>query len=384
MKVVKAVCYSYISYYTAWMKVNYPLIFHKTMLNGNLDNLSEFIDLAREDNVILKLPDVRYSYYNTIIENEQEKSLRIGFNTINGVGEKAVESIVANRPYNTINDFFEKNNSKATNKKVVESLIMAGAFDELPIVIDNNYISEEDLKTLNFNTDNNKIFLNRKQLERWYQLYLESTSPKIIANYEFQLSTIKNKYIDSYELVAEKDNNTVIIPEVFLNLFELNVSNGVKTRKKPKGKLKEMLENEKGTSDSFTKPFIKNARELSNIVISQLDLYLEEINRNEFSFLEHPLQKYASKITDFKNAKDGDNCIEAGIITGMIPKKTSNQKTYYWLMIRTPSESIRITLWDNVYKKYKNIIKQYGLIAVKGVKGYGGMSCDDLKELKRE
>lgn len=379
-----AVCYSYISYYTAWMKVNYPLIFHKTMLNGNLDNLGEFIDLAKEDGIVLKLPDVRYSHFDTMIESENEKSLRIGFNTINGVGEKAVESIVLNRPYETINDFFENNNSKATNKKVVESLINAGAFDGMAIKIDNNYISESQLTSLGITADNDLVILNRKQLEYWYSLYLEANSPKAIANYEVSMSLIKNKYIDHYDLVPEKDNpNVVIIPEVFLSLLELTVDSGVKTRKKPKGQFKEMLEAEKGSGDAYTKPFIKHSREIAILQINDIDLYLEEIDKRGFSFLEHPLQKYSSKITDFKNARDGDRCIEAGIITGMIPRKTKTQKTYYWLMLRTPKESIRVTIWDNTYKKYKNIIKQYGLIAVKGIKGYGGMSLDDIKELSR-
>ena len=116
-----AVCYSYISYYTAWIKVHYPLIFHKTMLNGNLDAIGDFLDLAREDDVRILPPSIKHLQLITTIESEADKSLRIGFNTVNGVGAKAVESIVANRPYDTINDFFEKNNSKATNKKVIEA-----------------------------------------------------------------------------------------------------------------------------------------------------------------------------------------------------------------------------------------------------------------------
>ena len=41
-----AVCYSYISYYTAYMKIHYPMVFHKTMLNGNLGTFDEFYELA--------------------------------------------------------------------------------------------------------------------------------------------------------------------------------------------------------------------------------------------------------------------------------------------------------------------------------------------------
>lgn len=379
-----AVCYSYISYYTAWMKVNYPLIFHKTMLNGNLDNLGEFIDLARDDNIKLKTPHVNYSFYDTTIESEIEKSLRIGFNSINGVGAKAVEGIVLNRPYNIINDFFEKNNSKTTNKKVVESLINSGSFDDLGIEINKSYVSDESLISMGFdlNSEGN-IVLNKKQLQCWYKYYIEASSPKTIPNYEVNIGLIKNKYIDQYDLVEEKDSSNVVIPEIFLSMLELTVNSGIKTRKKPKGILKTMLDEEKGTSDSFTKPFIKHGKEIASIKINQIDLYLEDIDLYSYSFIEHPLQKYANKITVFGDAKDGDLCIEAGIITALIPRKTKNDKTFYWLMLRTPLETIKIQLWENQYKRYKNLIKQYALVAVKGTKGYGGIGLTEMKTLQR-
>jgi DNA polymerase III alpha subunit len=376
-----AVCYSYISYYTAWFKVNYPLIFHKTMLNGNLDNLSEYIDMARGDNIELLLPHINYSQFKTAIEDETSKSLRIGFNTINGVGEKAVESIVANRPYVTINDYFEKNDSKGKNKKVVESLINAGAFDGMPLEVEDNVIS--NLKTLGFIVQDKYVYLNRKQILEWHKTYIEMGAIKSVPNYEVSVSKIKNKYFDKYELTTEKDNN-IIIPETLLSLFELAIDDGIKSRKKPKGQLKEMVESEKIQADPYTKPFIQSGEEISKLEINKLKLYLEDVDKNEFSFLPHPLARFTNKITNFKEAKDEDECIEAGIIVGMTERLTQTGKKYYWLMIRTPRETIRVTLWSNSYKKYKNLIKQFGLVAIRGKKGYGGMSCDDIKVVTPE
>ena len=51
-------------------------------------------------------------------------------------------------------------------------------------------------------------------------------------------------------------------------------------------------------------------------------------------------------------------------------------------MIRTPREEVRVTVWDNQYKKYKNIIKKNNIIKIKGVKGYGSLSCDRIAEVK--
>lgn len=376
-----AVCYSYISYYTAWMKVNYPLIFHKTMFNGNLEDLGPFIDLAREDNVNILPPHVNYSLFTTSIQGEND--LRVGFNTINGVGLKAVESIIETRPFVSVNDFLERNNSKATNKKVVEALIESGTFDGLGVKVDEKYIDESKIKSLGMDMREGLIYLNRNQLKRWFEIYVENNANKSISQYEVLISKIKQKYIDEYDMIVEKDNpSVVVVPENILSLIEMTVDDGIKTRKRAKGLLKEKMELMKGTSDVFTKPFIKHDKEISSIKLDMLELYLSDINKNGFSFIEHPLQKYATKITSFKDAKDGDMCIEAGIILGMMERKTSTGKTYYWMMIRTPFETIRVTVWSNALKRYKDIIKQYNLIAVKGKKGYGGMDIADLKQLK--
>lgn len=378
-----AVCYSLISYYTCWMKVNYPLIFHKTMLNGNMDNFGEFMDLAKEDDMKILSPDVNYSQFKTIIENEEDKSLRIGFNIIKGVGEKAVDLIIENRPYNSINDFFEKNSSKAKNKKVVEALINSGAFDNLPILVDENIFNEKTLTELDLNAKDNKVVLNRKQLSKWYEYYLEYSGKKTIPNYEVNIARIKQKYIELYNIEPEKKSSIVVIPEPILNLLELNVDDGIKTRKKPKGTIKELLENKAILLDPFTKPFAKHGTLIGSIKINILELYLEECNINDFSFLPHPLQKYADRLTSYKNSEDGRTLIEAGIITGMIERKTKTNKTYYWLFLKTPKEVIRITLWQSDYKKYKDIIKQYGLIKVKGIKGFGGMSCEEMAKISK-
>ena len=379
IRVVKAVCYSYISYYTAYMKVHYPLIFHKTMLNGNLDNLSEFMEIAREDGVTLNPPHVSYSQYETIIEDNDNKKLRIGFNTLNGVGDKALESIKLYQPYANINEFFTKNNGRAVNKKVVDALIKSGSFDGLGIKIDKDIINEQILIDSGLNVKNGEVFLDRKQLEKWYEQFQVVAKQKSIVNYEVPISKVKNKYIIKYDLIQE-DNQTFTIPEMMLKDMEINIDDCIKTRKKPKGILKEAVANIK--TDPFTTPFLNILKEISSISTNNLNIYLEEIKENGFSFVPHPLSKFINGITNFKEAKDGDECTEAGIITGLYAKKTKTNKNYYWLMIRTPREEVRVTVWDNQYKKYKNIIKKNNIIKIKGVKGYGGLSCDRIAEVK--
>ena len=112
--------------------------------------------------------------------------------------------------------------------------------------------------------------------------------------------------------------------------------------------------------------------------------YLEEMEENEFSFVEHPLNQFVAGMTNFKEAKDGELCIEAGIMTFLEKRKSKTNKDYYWLTIRTPRESVRITLWNNQFEKYKSFIKKNALVKVKGVKGYGGMGCEIMQPLKNQ
>lgn len=361
------------------MKVNYPLIFHKTMLNTDINNFGDYYLEALEDKITINPPNINKSYFETTIENDKNNELRVGFNVIKGVGDVAVEEIIQNRPYNTINDFFTKNSSKARNKKVVEALISAGAFDNIPLKINN--ILKNKIENMGYDIkEDNCVLLNRKQLIEWYKLYLEYSSKKSIPNYEFSINKIKQKYINEFELYVE-DSNTVVIPETLLAEFELNINDGTKTRKRPKGKLKDILAKNTIIMDPYTRPLIENIK-ISTIKTNNLEDYFEEMANNGFSFTPHPLQKYASKLSSFKNSNDGEMLIEAGIITGMEEKISKNNKKYYWLHLQTPTELIRVTIWKNMFIKHRDIIKQFGFIAVKGTKGFGGMTAEDIKKIK--
>ena len=135
-----AVCYSYISYYTAYMKIHYPMVFHKTMLNGNLGTFDEFYELALDEGLELLPPHVNYSRFTTEIVSDEKKQLRIGFNIVNGIGKPPANSIAQNAPYNNINEFFEKNDSKFTNKKTFDALTSCSEFKGMGVKVDTNYV----------------------------------------------------------------------------------------------------------------------------------------------------------------------------------------------------------------------------------------------------
>jgi len=379
-----SVAYSIISYWTAYLKANFPLIFYTTMFNGNIEQLPEFMAEARKLGITIKPPHVCYSKFRSTIESEDEKVIRIGFNAVKGIGPKAVESILESQPYNSIDDFFERNQMRSVNKKVVEAIIGASAFNGLGINIEKDDIPDNVKPLFNIREVEGKtyVYLNRKQLEYWYEKVGEATSTKTTPNYLIPASMIKSKYLDEFELEVEKEGGYVI-PEDRLEDVGIKFDTHIeqfKTRKKPKGCFKD--DKPKVKIPPFRKPFISENFIIAKLTETDLESYLRENEEFGFSFLQHPLEHLVSRMTPYDSVEDGYGLVVGGIIIELIQRQTANNRKYYWMIIQTPRERVRVTLWDNQYKAYANVIQKYKLVKITGVKGYGGMSCENLYELK--
>jgi len=136
------VAYSILAYYTAYLKAHYPLEFLAVSMEGRKDDETELQQLADEcarTGIKLRQPDVNESYLNFRVKhknNSEEKGEIIyGLSAIKNVGEKAAEVIAVERdkkgPYKSFVDFLIRVDLRLVNKKTVESLICAGAFDSL-------------------------------------------------------------------------------------------------------------------------------------------------------------------------------------------------------------------------------------------------------------
>lgn len=123
-----AVSYAMLSFFTAWLMNYYPTETITTYLNiysSNREKLMDYINLSQKYGIKILPPDINTS--NIGFTAVKESIIRVGLSSIKGIGEKAAEEIINNRPYKNILDFLRKN---TTNKKVLESLILSGAFDE--------------------------------------------------------------------------------------------------------------------------------------------------------------------------------------------------------------------------------------------------------------
>ena len=131
-----ATCYSYVSYQTAYLKTHYPAEFMASVLSHELKDLSKLTTYLNECNRMgIKVlgPQLNESYSDFTVNDEGE--IRYGMAGIKGVGGAAVLAIIEERKQNgaftDIFDFLARINLRAVNKKAIEALAMAGAFDEL-------------------------------------------------------------------------------------------------------------------------------------------------------------------------------------------------------------------------------------------------------------
>ncbi|MBL7953727.1 MAG: DNA polymerase III subunit alpha [Flavobacteriales bacterium] len=130
-------CYAFVAYQTAWLKANYPSEYMASVLThsqGSIDKITFFMEECRRMGISVLGPDVNESQLQFSVNKQGQ--IRFGLGAVKGVGEAAVEAIVterqANGPYKDIYDLMRRVNLRAANRKALESLAYAGAFDGFP------------------------------------------------------------------------------------------------------------------------------------------------------------------------------------------------------------------------------------------------------------
>jgi DNA polymerase-3 subunit alpha len=126
-------CYAYVAYQTAYLKAHYPAEYMAAVLNnaGSIDKITFFMEECKRMGIKVLGPDINESLKGFAVNKAGE--IRFGLGGLKGVGEAAVESIIAERkkagPYPNIFDFIKRINQRTVNKKTLESLAYAGGFD---------------------------------------------------------------------------------------------------------------------------------------------------------------------------------------------------------------------------------------------------------------
>ena len=139
-------CYAYVSYQTAYLKAHYPAEFMAAVLSRNINDIKKitiFMSEAQRMGMSVLGPDVNESNYKFTVNKDE--NIRFGLGAIKGVGEGAVNKIIEERKntdnYKNIFDFVERVSLQTVNKKNVEALATAGAFDNIDTIKRGQYFS---------------------------------------------------------------------------------------------------------------------------------------------------------------------------------------------------------------------------------------------------
>jgi DNA polymerase III subunit alpha len=159
-----AAAYSVITAQTAWVKHYYPAEFFAALLStelGDTDKVVKYVKDAQKRGLVVRPPHINFSDY-LFTANQDE--IYFGLGGIKGVGQAAVDAILEarnNQPdkkFKTVEDFFNAVDLRRVNKKVIENLVKAGAFDDFgyhraqlytgyPLFLDRAVESQKDKET---------------------------------------------------------------------------------------------------------------------------------------------------------------------------------------------------------------------------------------------
>lgn len=127
--------YGLISYRTAYLKANYPLQFMAGLLSNEVNNtekIAVFVAECQRMGIAILPPDMNRSHLK-FVPDEEGRAIRYGLAAIKNVGESAMASAIAEREragtFKSLEDYCGRLDSRSVNRKILESLIRAGAFD---------------------------------------------------------------------------------------------------------------------------------------------------------------------------------------------------------------------------------------------------------------
>ncbi|MFO7760291.1 MAG: DNA polymerase III subunit alpha [Desulfobia sp.] len=129
--------YAYIAYQTAYLKAHYPAQFMAALLSSEMSNTDKvvlYIEECKNREIDVLPPDINESFHDFTVINDV---IRFGLAAVKNVGGAALDSIIEERErdgaYKSLGDFCARIDTRKVNKRVIESLIKAGAFDSFRV-----------------------------------------------------------------------------------------------------------------------------------------------------------------------------------------------------------------------------------------------------------
>ena len=306
-----AAAYAVVSYRTAYLKAYYPEEFMAATLNsylGNLDKVPIYVDECRRMNIEILKPDVNKSFTKFTVDNSK---IRFGLGSIKNVGIAVVDSIVRERQqngeYKSFTDFCERVQDEAVNKKCIESLIKAGAFDEFG-----------------------------------------QTRSTLLASFESIIDTIQNSARRSFKGQV--------------TMFDLDAMES-----DDKEELKYSFTELKEYED---KDLLSMEKEMLGIYISghPLEKIREQIIKatNIDTMKMKEIKEELDSTGSTTKYKDGQNVKYAGIISSVKKKYTKSNKLMAFVTFEDLYGSAEIIVFESVYQSAANLLTVDSIVLVEG------------------
>lgn len=306
-----AAAYAVISYRTAYLKAYYKEELMAATLNsflGNLDKIPIYIQDCKDMGIEILNPNINESETKfTVIDNK----IRFGLGTIKNVGIGAVDSIVKERekngPYESFTSFCERIKDESVNKKCIESLIKAGAFDEFG-----------------------------------------KTRATLLASFETIVDTINNEsrnkienQVSMFDLMEDKQENIEKQKYSFIEKEEME-----------------------------TRELLSLEKEMLGVYISghPLDKYRKSIEKqsNISTINMMKINEEVENIGKSISYNDGQSVKFVGIISKVKKKFTKKNTTMAFVTLEDFYGSTELIVFDGVYQKMSHIIVEDNIILVDG------------------
>lgn len=304
-----AAAYAVVAFQTGYLAKYYPVEYIAAMLNsvmGINEKVSYYIRYASSLGIKVLPPDINESYTKFTVKGN---TIRFGLAAIKNVGANVIESIVKSRTekgkFTSLMDFVNKVDLSFVNKRVMESLIKAGAFDSLKIYRSKLFAVYE--KILDGASNERKRNIDG-------QVSLFSSLDSSFSEVEIRFPDIK-EFDKKHLLAMEKEMTGLYLSGHPLDEYEnaLNMSTNTKTS----------------------------------------DLVIDES-------LEEGIMESQAKI------KDGDRVIIGGIVSQVSKKVTKSNAMMAFLTLEDLYGSIEVIVFPKTFERFKTIISEDGLLIIKG------------------
>ncbi len=302
-----ATCYAVVSYQTAYLKYYYPVEYMAALMTSIMDNtakVTEYMYSCRKIGVKVLPPDVNESEVGfTVKKNE----IRYGLSAIKGVGRQIIYDVKKEReengPFISLKDFVNRTYSFGINKRVVENLIKAGAFDSLPGT--------------------------RKQLMSVYQAIMDDIAMDNKKGIQGQMSLfdlfepeVKQKIDDDLPNVGEFDKD-------------------------------ELLAYEKEVLDMYVS---------GHPLESYMDLLSKRATCDSRAFRNEDDEARESEGT----VSDGENATIGGMVAAITKKTTKNNQLMCFITLEDLYGTVEVVLFPRDYDKFRQYIKDDEKLLING------------------